>query len=87
MVQLRPQFSHLDALNEQNRSTARQDRVPEDKQKEDRAQDVNMIIKDTADNENVDMYGGMNDTAKLLRLMRDEPWQRLEWIDQSVGIE
>ena len=44
-----------------------------------------MIIKDTADNEDVDMYGGMSVTAKLLRTMRDEPWQSLKWVDQSVS--
>ena len=85
IVQLRPQFSHIDALNEQSSSAARQERNDEGKGREDRAEDVNMIIKDTADNENVDMYGGMGETAKLLRAMRDEPWQSLKWFDQSVS--
>ena len=84
IVQLRPQLNHIDALNELQKSSARSGRNPENKVKEDRAEDVNMVIKTTDDNENIDMYGGMNVTAKLLRAMRDEPWQRLQWIDQDV---
>ena len=87
MVQLRPHFGHLDAINEQEKSSARSDRTAESRIREERAEDVNMVIKDTADNENVDMYGGMNETAKLLRAIRDEPWQRLRWIDQEVSLE
>ncbi|KAL9128689.1 MAG: hypothetical protein Q9217_002682 [Psora testacea] len=83
IVQLRPQFGHLDAVNEQEKSSARPERNTESRLREERAEDVNMVIKDTADNENIDMYGGMNETAKLLRAMRDEPWQHLKWVDQE----
>lgn len=87
IVQLRPQFGHLDALNDQIKSNSRSERASDANAKEDLAQDVNMVIKETADNENADMYGGMNATAKLLRLIRDEPWQHLRWIDKEVGIK
>lgn len=87
IVQLRPQFSHLDALNDQIKTTSRSERISDAHVKEDLAQDVNMVIKETADSENADMYGGMNATARLLRSIRDEPWQRLRWIDKEVGIE
>ncbi|KAL9101987.1 MAG: hypothetical protein Q9163_002816 [Psora crenata] len=83
IVQLRPQFDHLDALNEQEKSIGRTERNDGSKTREDRAEDVNMVIKDTVENENVDMYGGMNETAKLLRAIRDEPWQRLQWVDRG----
>lgn len=85
MVQLRPQFNHLDALHEQDKSVARYERVQEEKGTESKAEDVNMVVKDTDNNESLDMYGGMNETSKLLRAMRDEPWQHLSWIDQEVS--
>ena len=86
VVQLRPHFGHLDALNDQIKSSSRSDRPSDPNAKEDLAQDVNMVIKETADSENVDMYGGMNATARLLRSMRDEPWQRLQWVDKDVSV-
>ena len=86
IVQLRTQLHHLDALNEESqRTTARLDRKPGDQVKEDRVQDVNMVIKGTDDTEQADMYGGMTDTSRLLRNMRDEPWQRMKWIDSTVS--
>ena len=63
----------------------RTERTSEGKSREDRAEDVNMVLKETPDNDNFDMYGGMNETARLLRLMRDEPWQRLQWMDERVS--
>ena len=51
---------------------------------EPEAKAVNMAVKSTEGNEE-DMYGTMKATAKLLRDMRDEPWQRLTWIDQDVS--
>lgn len=86
VVQLRTQFDHLDALNEESKRMANnQSRKPEDRAKEDRAEDVNMVIKDSGDNDQAEMYGGMNETSSLLRAMRDEPWQRLQWVESSVG--
>ena len=51
---------------------------------EQEARAVNMAVKSTEGSEE-DMYGGMRATAKLLRDMRDEPWQRLAWVDQDVS--
>lgn len=64
----------------------RYERTAEEKGKVEKAEDVNMVIKDTENNDNSDMYGGMSETAKLLREMRDEPWQHLKWIDQDVSL-
>ena len=63
----------------------RTERTSEGKTREDRAEDINLVLKETPDNDSFDMYGGMNETARLLRLMRDEPWQRLQWIDERVS--
>ena len=87
-VQLRPQFGHLDALHEQEKATARSERTVEgndaDGGEEKEAKAVNMAVKQTDDNDESDLYGGMSETAKLLKSMRDEPWQRLTWVDQEV---
>ncbi|KAG8527629.1 uncharacterized protein KY384_007782 [Bacidia gigantensis] len=87
IVQLRPQFAHLDAMDELNKASARRERG--EKPKEELAEDVNMTVKDTADNDSVQLYGGMSATATLLRAMRDEPWQRLSWnnFDNDESIE
>lgn len=88
MVQLRPQFSHIDALHEQDKSVWRQERALEERtinrldENEPRA--VNMAVKSTENNDELDMYGAMSETAKLLKAMRDEPWQRMSWVDQDV---
>lgn len=90
MVQLRPQFGHIDALNEANKTMFRSERSAvergEENPEEGEAKAVNMAVKSTENNDDQNMYGGMNATSKLLRAMRDEPWQRLKWIDQDVGI-
>lgn len=90
MVQLRPQFSHLDALREQDKATSRQEQAFEenvtDKSEEKEAKAVNMAVKSSEnDDEDSDLYGRMRETAKLLKEMRDEPWQRLTWVDQDVS--
>ena len=90
IVQLRPQFRHLDAINDakadarriQSRSERPDNRDNVDPEPEVRA--VNMAVKSTEANEE-DMYGTMRATAKILRDMRDEPWQRLAWVDQDVS--
>ena len=84
IVQLRPQFSHLDALYESKKVP--RERGPDNRdhvEPEPEARAVNMAIKSSEGSEE-DMYGGMRVTAKLLREMRDEPWQRLTWVDQDV---
>lgn len=67
----------------------RQERAHEErvanKPEENEARAVNMAVKSTESNDDLDMYGGMSETAKLLKAMRDEPWQHLAWIYQDVG--
>ena len=87
IVQLRPQFVHLDAINEAKKTAFRTERGPDNRdnvEQEPEARAVNMAVKSTEGSEE-DMYGGMRATAKLLRDMRDEPWQRLAWVDQDVS--
>ena len=90
MVQLRPQLSHIDALHQQDKSAGRQERLFEEERPnspiEKEAKAVNMAVKSVENkgDDDEDMYGGMRETAKLLKLMRDEPWQRLTWVDQDV---
>ncbi len=86
VVQLRPQFSHLDAIYEKDKSVAHYDRADEERGEDPQAEDVNVTVKDTEKKKDLDMYGGMMETAKLLRAIRDEPWQRLDWIDQDVSL-
>ena len=87
MVQLRPKFDHLDALRDQGKSNSRtdglDDMLPTDRSQGE-ARAVNMAVKSADTNDDLDMYGGMSETRKLLVAMRDEPWQRLNWIDQDV---
>ncbi|KAK4696554.1 hypothetical protein P7C71_g1378, partial [Lecanoromycetidae sp. Uapishka_2] len=86
MVQLRPKFDHLDALSDQGKSKSRNERADEEgliERPEREARAVNMAVKSAETNDELDMYGGMSETRKLLIAMRDEPWQRLQWIDQD----
>lgn len=89
MVQLRPQFGHIDTLHESDKYVWRQERVFEERAltrpEINEAQAVNMAVKSAESNDDSDMYGGMSETAKLLKAMRDEPWQRLHWVDQDVS--
>lgn len=92
IVQLRPQFSHLDSVNEVKKTMFRSERpaaerapdIRDNVEQEPEARAVNMAVKSTEGSEE-DMYGGMRVTARFLRDMRDEPWQRLTWIDQDVS--
>jgi hypothetical protein len=85
MVQLRPLFSHLDALADQDKSTlANKVRGGAGNPPlETEAKAVNMRAKST-EGEDADIYGDMSKTAKLLKAMREEPWQRLSWVDSEV---
>ena len=88
MVQLRPQFDHIDALRDREKSNPRADHGAEettaDEPEEREARAVNMAVKSAENLEELDLYGGMSTTNKLLKDIRDEPWQRLQWIDQDV---
>ena len=83
MVQLRPQFGHLDALADFEKP-ARAHRAAETGEEESEAKAVNMTAKST-EAEDSEMYGGVGETLKLLKAMREEPWQRMEWVDEEVG--
>lgn len=87
MVQLRPQFNHLDALSDLDKPALnpRSKGGMENSIDEPQARAVNMTVKST-DGEETDLYGDMGETAKLLKAMREEPWQRLAWIDSEVRI-
>ena len=90
IVQMRPQFEHLNAIyqaeGEKKRTVFRaehpdvRDVIPEVT-----ATAVNMAVKSTEPTSEEDMYGTMKETAKILTNMRDEPWQRLAWVDQDVS--
>ena len=85
MVQLRPQFTHLDALKDQDKilTTAKSLQNVANPPGESEARDVNLIAKST-EVEEVDMYRDMGQTVKLLKGMREESWQRLAWVDSEV---
>lgn len=78
---LRPQLVHLDALNDQNKSILRMQAGADTEENE--AFHVNMTIK-KSEGESTDAVGDISEVAKLLKAMREEPWQRLSWIDCEV---
>lgn len=85
MVQLRPLFTHLDALTDQDKSTFANklrggtgNPLPETE-----AKAVNMTAKST-EIDDTDSYGDTSQTTKILRAMREESWQRLSWVDSEV---
>ena len=82
-MQLRPQFGHLDALVDLEKP-ARAHRAAENGEEESEAKAVNMTAKST-EAEDSEMYGGVSETLKLLKAMREEAWQRMTWIDQEVS--
>ena len=61
------------------------DEDPSKEPKDNKAKAVNMKVKSVDKDEDEDLYGNMKETAKILRSIRDEPWQRLKWIDQDVS--
>lgn len=85
IVQLRPQFNHLDALGDLDRTgnNPRSKGGVETSIEEPQARAVNLTVKST-DVEDLDLYGDMSENAKLLKTMREEPWQRLTWVDSEV---
>ena len=89
IVQLRPQFDHVDALRDLEKlSAAHGDRTAEDTAADDadegEAKAVNVAVKSAENLEELDLYGGMSATNRLLKAIRDEPWQKLKWVDQDV---
>lgn len=80
MVQLRPQFHHIDAMAEQERSSTRAQRESDNPPAESEARAVNMTVK-ASESEELDM----SQTAKILRARQEEKWTRLEYKDENVG--
>ena len=78
---LRPQLVHLDGLNDQKKSTLRMQAGADTEENE--AFHVNMTIK-KSEGESTDSVGDIGEVARLLKAMREEPWQRLSWIDCQV---
>ena len=78
---MRPKLSHLDALADQEKSSTRAQRDADHVQPESEARAVNMTVK-SSDGEELDMSA----TAKTLRAMQEEPWQRLSWVDEEVSL-
>ena len=76
---LQPNFLHLDAVADTEKASSRAQREADNPAPESEARAVNMAAKST-DTEELDM----SDIAKELREMQEEPWQRLEWIDEDV---
>lgn len=79
MVQLRPQFHHIDAMAEQEKSSSRAQRDSENPPPESEARAVNMTVK-ASESEELDM----SQTAKILRARQEEMWTRLEYKDENV---
>ena len=79
MVQLRPQFHHIDAMAEQERSSTRAQRESENPPAESEARAVNMTVK-ASESEELDM----SQTAKILRARQEEKWTRLQYKDENV---
>lgn len=87
MVQLRPLFTHLDAVTDQDKSTwtnklrgSTENPLPETE-----AKAVTMRAKST-EVDDTESLGDTSKTAKILKAMREEPWQRLSWIDSEVRL-
>ncbi len=81
MVQLHPQFHHIDAMAEQEKSSSRAQRDSENPPAESEARAVNMTVK-ASDTEELDM----SQTAKILRARQEERWTRLQYKDENVCI-
>ena len=78
---LRPQLVHLDAVNDLRKSALRMQSGADTEENE--AVHVNMTIK-KSEGDSMDTVGDTSEVAKLLKVMREEPWQRLSWVDFDV---
>lgn len=80
VVQLRPQFPHIDALTDQERSSARVQRENVNPVRHTEARAVQMTVK-SADGDDMDV----GETTMLLRAAQEEKWQRLRYQDEDVS--
>ena len=85
IVQLSPVPIHIDAINELARSTNRFQRNSDRNDEEGEAKAVNLTIK-SSEPEDVEGVGERSGIAKMLKDIAEEPWQRLQWIDQDVRV-
>ncbi|KAL8844745.1 MAG: hypothetical protein Q9176_000845 [Flavoplaca citrina] len=82
IVELSANFAHLDALHDVNKSAARHQRNVDKEDQVPEAKAVNLTVKSTEPDED-EMPGGRSEIAQLLKDMAEEPWQRMEWVDQD----
>ncbi|KAI9753135.1 MAG: hypothetical protein M1835_001024 [Candelina submexicana] len=78
IAQLRPQFPHIDALTDQEKSSARAQRENVNQTRLNEPRAVQMTVK-SADGDDLDM----GETSKLLRAAQEEKWQRLKYLDED----
>lgn len=93
VVELTVNFQHLDALSDQEKTSARHQRNSDRgkemesqrqvAQQKAEAKEVNVAVKSTEPEEG--MPEGRSKVKAMLQDIADEPWQRMKWIDQDVG--
>ena len=80
VVQLRPQFHHVDAASEQERSSAKSQRDAANPPRAQEARAVHMTIK-SVDGEDFDM----TQTMKTLKEIQEEKWKRMDYLDENAS--
>ncbi|KAI9827201.1 MAG: hypothetical protein M1832_005338 [Thelocarpon impressellum] len=78
IVQLRPQFHHVDAVVEQERSSAKGQRELANPPRPQEARAVQMAVK-SVDGEDFDM----TQTMKTLKEIQEEKWRRMDYADEN----
>jgi DNA-directed RNA polymerase-3 subunit RPC5 len=74
-LQLRPQFSHVDAQNAQERAQNKVLRDADEAEKPSQARAVHLTV-----NQEVTQ---MSSTMKALRTAEEDEWKKLHWVDQE----
>ena len=84
-MELNPVLDHVDALRENEKSSARGARGTGEHADEGEARAVNMTVKATdEEGEEMETLGERSEIIKAMNDMRDEPWQNLEYHDSEV---
>ncbi|KAL9112221.1 MAG: hypothetical protein Q9187_007801 [Circinaria calcarea] len=81
-VWLQPVFPHLDAVTDNNKPSGRAKRANANASQDSEAQAVNMTFA-SADSDEEELGPNAGSTAKLLKEIEEEPWTRLEWVDED----
>ncbi|KAI9814344.1 MAG: hypothetical protein M1826_002256 [Phylliscum demangeonii] len=81
MAQLRPQFHHVDATAEQERSSARAQREAMQPARQQESRAVQMTVK-SADGEEMDTA----QTITTLKTAQEETWRSLDYVDESSAL-